>query len=119
MQIAWSNFHSTYSEAEVKRHVPREAGVYLLWVKLKNDKWRCFYTGQSKDLEARLLEHLSDNEENECLKTRVSKYICGFEYAKVGLQRDRDGVEKFLYNHYKPEYNESDPGGESIEVNLP
>jgi excinuclease UvrABC nuclease subunit len=119
MQITWSIFHSSYSESEVKRHVPRDAGVYLLWVKLKNDKWRCFYAGQAKDLEARLLEHLSDNEENECLKTNVSKYICGFEYAKVGLQRDRDGVEKFLYDHYKPECNGSDPGGEPIEVNLP
>jgi hypothetical protein len=70
-------------------------------------------------LEARLLEHLSDNEENQCLKTNASKYICGFEYAKVGLQKDRDGVEKFLYDHYKPECNELDPGGEPIEVNLP
>ncbi len=119
MRIIWSLFHSSYSESEVKRHVPAEAGVYLLWVKLKNGKWKCFYVGKASDLEARLLDHLSDNEENECIKSNVSKYICGFEYAKVSKQSDRDGIEKFLYDHYKSECNKVDPGGSGIEVNLP
>jgi excinuclease UvrABC nuclease subunit len=119
MEISWSNFHGTYTESEVKTYVPTDAGVYLLWVKLKNDKWRCFYAGQANNLETRLLEHLGDSEENECIKTNVSKYICGFEYATVSLQKDRDGIEKFLYDHYGPECNVNDPGGTPISVNLP
>lgn len=119
MQITWSPFHSTYSEAEVRRHVPSDPGVYLLWVELKNEKWLCFYAGQASSLEDRLLDHLSAEEENECIKKNVSQHICGFKYAKVARQNDRDGIEKFLYDHYKPECNKEDPGGTPIEVNLP
>lgn len=119
MKITWSSFHSTYSEYKVKKQATTKAGVYLLWVKLKNGKWRCFYAGQAKDLKARLLDHLSDDEENRCIKENVTKYICGFEYAEVSKQTDRDGIEKYLYNHYSPKCNQTEPGGEPIEVNLP
>ena len=119
MQITWSSFHAKYNEAEVKAYVPRSAGVYLLWVQLKNDKWRCFYAGQADDLERRVLRHLADSEENECIKKHVSAYVCGFEYAEIGRQSDRDGIEKYLYDHYRPECNQNNPGGTAIEVNLP
>jgi hypothetical protein len=119
MNISWSTFYNTYSEENVKAYVPTDAGVYLLWVKLKNGKWRCFYAGQASDLEARLLEHLGSNEENECVKKHVADYVCGLEYASVVRQKDRDGIEKFLYDHYGPECNQMDPGGAPIEVNLP
>lgn len=120
MKITWSSFHSDFSENEVKNYAPNEAGVYLLWVKLADgDKWKCFYAGQAKDLEKRLLEHLSDNEKNDCIKKKASNKVCGFEYAKVATQSDRDGIEKYLYDHYNPECNTQDPGGKPIEVNLP
>lgn len=119
MQVTWSSFHSPYSDAEVKKYVPTEAGVYLLWVKLKNGNWRCFYVGRTRNLEERLLEHLSESEENECLENKASNYVCGFEYAKIAKQADREGVEKFLYDHYGPECNTADPGGTPIQVNLP
>ena len=119
MQITWSTFHEDYSEEEVTRYVPSEAGVYVLWVKLNNGKWQCFYVGQASDLEDRLLDHLYDSEENECIKNNVSRYTCGFEYAEVTKQKDRDGIEKFLYDHYKRECNKKDPGGAPIKVNLP
>lgn len=117
--INWSSFHTPYTEAEVKKYVPTDAGVYLLWVQLKNEKWKCFYTGQAKNLESRLLDHLSDDEPNECIKDNVKKYVCGFEYAKVSTQSERDRIEKFLYDHYSPECNNQDPGGTPLEVNLP
>lgn len=119
MHITWSSFHDEYTEEKVRRYVPTNAGVYLLWVKLKNGKWKCFYVGQASDLEDRLLDHLSTAETNKCIKNNVSQYICGFEYAKVSRQSDRDGIEKFLYDYYKPKCNQVDPGGTPIEVNLP
>lgn len=119
MTIKWSKFHSTYNEEEVKKYVPTEAGIYLLWVKLKNGKWKCFYVGKGSNLEDRLLSHISENEKNKCIKEKVSKYVCGFEYAKVSKQKERDGIEKYLYDKYKPECNQVDPGGTPIEVNLP
>lgn len=118
MQIEWSSFHRL-TEENIRKYVPTSAGVYLLWVRLKNEEWRCYYVGQANNLQQRLLDHMSDDEPNECIRDYVSKYISGFEYAKVGKQGDRDGIEKFLYDHYKPECNKSDPGGTPIEVNLP
>jgi len=40
---------------------------------------------------------------------RLWWHICGVEYAKVDRQDDRDGIEKFLYDHYRPECNEVNP----------
>jgi len=119
MEINWSSFHSFYSEEEIEKYVPNEAGIYLLWVQLQSGKWRCFYVGKTKNLKERLLQHLSYSEENQCLKDKVSKYICGFEYVEVPSQSHRDGIEKYLYNHYSPDCNQVDPGGRQITVNLP
>lgn len=120
IQLTWSGFYSSYSETTVKNNVPEKAGVYLLWVKLKSEKWKCFYAGQADNLKTRLLQHLADSEKNECIKTNVSNYVCGFEFALVGRQADRDGIEKFLYDYYNPECNKiSPPDVEPIEVNLP
>jgi excinuclease UvrABC nuclease subunit len=118
MQIRWSSFHSQYNEAEVKTSVPRSAGVYLLWLKLKNDKWQCFYVGQADDLERRLVEHLVDSEENKCIKTHAKSDVCGFKYAEIAMQSNRDGIEKYLYDHYMPDCNQKDPGGKPMVVNL-
>ncbi len=118
MQIIWSTFQRLIEE-NVNRYVPKDSGVYLLWVKLKNDKWRCYYAGQATDLKSRLFEHLSNNEENTCIKNNVQNYISGYEYAKISLQSDRDSIEKFLYDYYKPSCNEKEPGGVPISVNLP
>lgn len=118
MEVSWSSFQRL-TEENIEKFVPKDSGVYLLWVKLKNDKWRCYYVGQAGDLERRLLDHLSTDEPNACIKTNVHDYISGYEYANVSRQADRDGIEKFLYDYYKPECNEADPGGKPIEVNLP
>lgn len=120
MQVTWSSFHSDLSENQVRKYVPRAAGIYLLWVKLtESNKWKCFYVGQASNLEQRLLDHLSESEENECIKTKVSIKVCGFEYTEVSTQNERDGIEKFLYDKYNPKCNQIDPGGTPIVVNLP
>jgi len=104
----------------VTSNVPEKAGIYLLLVKLKSEKWRCFYVGQSDPLNTRLLQHLSKDEKNECIKTNVQKYICGFVFTLIAKQEDRDSIEKFLYEYYKPECNIiSPPDVDPIEVNLP
>ncbi len=117
-EIKWNSFQKL-NEASAKS-APTSPGIYLLWVELKNGKWRCFYVGQAGNLRKRLLEHLSDEEENECIKNNVSKYSCGFEYAVVQSESDRDGIEKYLYDHFKPECNKiSPPKVTPIQVNIP
>jgi hypothetical protein len=119
MRVSWSGIREEYSENMVKRYAPHHSGIYFLWVRLQDMKWRCFYVGQALDLEDRLLAHLAPAEPNDCLKLNVSRYVCGFEYAVVALPIDRAGIEKFLYDYYQPKCNQVDPGGTPIAVNLP
>ena len=40
-------------------------------------------------------------------------------YARVSKKSDRDGIELFLYNHFKPKFNKYNPPAEQeIGVNL-
>lgn len=119
MQVQWSSFITPYDEQKVKLNAPESAGVYLIWVKLQNGNWRCFYVGKAENLKERLLDHLSTSESNTCVKTNTGKFVCGFEYALVARKDDRSGIEKYLYDHYKPECNQVDPGGDPISINLP
>lgn len=118
MELEWSSFRGL-TEAIVKAIAPASAGVYLLWVQLKNKKWRCYYVGQAENLERRLLDRLSDGEANEGIKDNVANHTSSYECAQVGKQSDRDGIEKYLYDHYTPECNKADPGGTPVEVNGP
>ena len=118
MQIQWSGL-IPLDESHINSLVPPSPGVYVLWVKLQSGNLRCYYVGQAVDLRTRLLEHLSQGEMNQCIKTHVHKHICSFQFALVTRQADRDGIEKYLYDYYKPECNQKDPGGTPIPVNLP
>ena len=117
MQVTWSVFQEL-NQGNVRRNAPETAGVYRLWVKLMSEQWMCFYVGKAEDLQSRLVEHCSVNEENDCIKNNVQNHTSGYEFAKVAKRSDRDGIEKFLYDRYKPECNRQDPGGESIRAKL-
>lgn len=114
----WSSFHAPYNEAEVKKYVPTHAGVYTLWVNYKRGKWECFYVEKADNLESRLLDHLSSNELNPCIKENV-KYKCGFSWIEITTQDERSGAEKYLYDTLNPECNQNDPGGKPLKIALP
>jgi excinuclease UvrABC nuclease subunit len=118
MIVTWSGFYNLNEDA-VSSYVPSSPGVYILWVKLNNGNWRAFYVGKARDLKNRLFCHLSQEEENLCLKNHVHSYICGFEFALVGTEDSRSGIEKFLFDHYKPECNKINPGAIPMPINLP
>lgn len=118
MQVTWSRIQEL-KEGNVRRNIPETAGAYLLWLKLKSGGWRCYYVGKAENLQVRLLEHCGVNEENDCIQNHVQHHTSGYMFAEVAKQSDRDGIEKFLYDHYKPECNKQDPGGIPIPVNLP
>lgn len=118
MKLEWSSFR-LLTEANIKTYVPTGPGVYKLSVKLKNAKWICYYVGQADRLEKRLFDHIAGTEPNECIKEHIVNHNNGYEYARVDKGSDREGIEKFLYDHFKPECNKVDPGGTPIEVNLP
>lgn len=118
INVSWSTLRDFTSD-NVQAFAPTSAGVYLLWVKLQNGNWRCYYVGQASNLEQRLLSHLSFSESNDCIKNHVAHHINAYCCATVANQSDRDGIEKFLYDHFKPECNQQDPGGTPIPVNTP
>ena len=120
-QLKWSEFHGGYSVTVIRYfNVPQMAGIYLLWNKHESGKWRCFYVGQAVNLKQRLLKHLTADEKNEDIKWNLKNNSCGFEYAVVDKQNDRDGIEKYLYDFYNPECNDfSPPDVEAIPVNFP
>ena len=82
--------------------------------------WEVFYVGQAINIKTRLLQHLSGNEENECINEHVEQYECRFVYAMVSKKENRDGIEKYLFEQYNTECNEiSPPDVDPIIVNLP
>ena len=117
LQLEWKGYYSYNAENLDK--VPSDAGVYKISVKLKNERLKPFYVGQANDLKDRLSDHLQDYEPNDCVKKHVRDYICHFKYALVSRQSDRDGAERALYQHYKPECNDPDaiPSGPDLEIN--
>ncbi len=119
MEIKWSSFHNSFDVIEIKSYVPKEPGVYIIWVKMASGKWMPIYSGQARSLERAFIEHGSEMELNPKLKKYIQNYQCGFEYAIIKDQTTRNGVEKYLYNKYKPDCNLKDPGFVPIEVNLP
>jgi excinuclease UvrABC nuclease subunit len=116
MDITWSFFYMLTRE-NVRKYVPPSAGVYLLFAKPGCQTWMCYYAGQADDLGNRLSEHLSDVGPDPCLMQKMT--ASAFRFAEIEAKRDRNGVERFLYDRYKPECNKAVPGAAPIKVNLP
>lgn len=114
----WSACFKPYTESEVKRVASTSAGVYAMWVKYKKKGWVCFYVGKADNIESRLLDHLRDDEKNECIKENV-EYNCAFCWIEITIADERSGAEKYLYDTIKPECNQIDPGGTPTKIPLP
>ena len=80
------------------------------------------YVGESGDLQRRLLEHLSDDEENECIK-RLMKDTTYFRFALLETEKDRLCAESYLYQEFDvdgngPPCNKQEPQVDPCEINL-
>ncbi len=92
-------------------------GVYRL-SKLEAGKAFIFYVGQGR-IRDRLLHHVSEEEENSCIKSTVRSFSCYFKFAIITNAEVRKAAERKLYGMYLPSCNEVEPGGrDDIEVNL-
>lgn len=83
--------------------VPEIAGVYEILVKQNTGGYKRRYIGQADNLRKRFLEHLSEEEPNECIKKYLKNYICGFDYALVFDENDRKDAEQALFIKYQEE----------------
>ena len=100
---SYSNWRP-YTEADVRANAPTTAGVYILRVKLTDDGWQMIYVGQARNLRERLLDHLSPNEPNECLREH-QRYIMEYCWIELSRQSDRDSEESAKIRKYQPECN--------------
>ena len=119
IKLKWSGFKGTYNKVDIFNSVTEKSGVYLIWEFLEGTKWECIYVGEAANVLETMLGHLSDNEKNKCLKEKIQKSKCGFEYAEVESIKDRKGVYKFIYDKYTPECVKTSAKGEPIMSNLP
>ena len=108
-----------FNETNVEKYVSDKGGNYMISVGLKKGGYRPLYLGKTKYLETRLLKHLSDDEENECLKSRVGNYELYFRYCYVDDAEGRTNIEYTLYKKYSPKCNKVSPQGKEILITFP
>ncbi|MEK7558958.1 MAG: hypothetical protein AAB521_01480 [Patescibacteria group bacterium] len=100
--------------------LPKTSGVYRLSRKKEDGKFYVFYVGSAGNIKEKLLNHISEQEEN----TRLKQYLnqggeFRFKYAEVQDQNFREAIEKQLYRHYLPELNAEEPKSTlDIEANI-
>lgn len=91
----------------------------MISVGLTEGGYNPIYVGKAKDLETRLLSHLSQDEPNQCIKGRVGKKALYFRFCYVSLEEDRQNVEYTLYKRYGPKCNQLEPEGQEIPIIFP
>lgn len=94
-------------------------GVYRLSYKSADGSYYVFYIGRSDaSVKERLLQHISESEENLCIKINIKNLECYFKFAPVDDQTERENIERTLYEHFKPRCNNREPEGEFVEINF-
>jgi len=116
LRVTWSS-RITYNEGNVEHNVPLKEGIY----RLSNKAEGVFYVGQSGNLQRRLLEHLSDEEKNICIKGKLEFQVY-FRFALLKDEKERLCAESFMYQNYKKEKececNDKEPSETPCEINL-
>jgi len=120
IKVTWSS-RITHNEENVKYNVPEKAGIYRL-LKAGETGYGVHYVGQSDELQRRLLEHLSNEEKNECIK-RLMKDTAYFRFALLEAEKDRLCAESYLYQELGvdgngPPCNKQKPQVNPCEINL-
>ena len=118
MKLEWYGFFA-YCEENVKKMIIDKGGNYVISIGLQDGNYRPIYVGKTKYLKDRLLKHLSNDEENECIKGRVGNTALYFIYCYVSSQEDRENTEHTLYKKYIPECNKVVPEGKEITITFP
>lgn len=115
MFLNWSRFNTPYRERYIKNKVPAVPGIYVLYVLMENNKWDCFYIGNTENLHETMMLHFGKNKHAQ-IEENLKDYICGFEYAPLEDTEERASALKYLFDKLKPGCME-DPGGKGKRVN--
>ena len=119
LTLEWSKFFNSFEEDKIKENTPESPGIYLFWVKLTKGEWKCFFVGETSNLQKRILSHTKPTEKRICISDRIKDKNCGYEFAIVEENSHREGIMTYLYDYYKPECSPDRQWGYPIFVNLP
>jgi len=97
--LSWSKLIS-FNLTSVNTLDENMEGVYRL-SRQEGDKIFVFYVGKGK-IKERLLKHLSDSEDNDCLKATVKSYNCFFRYSIITRDEVRKATEKKCIKFISP-----------------
>lgn len=109
IKINWSEFIS-WKEEETAT-ILEKPGVYEFYVGQKNGTKRRIYVGKADDLRKVYRDHLSEDEQNECLKNHLKKHVWYYRYAIITIKADREDAELGLYRKHTYECNKIEPPG--------
>lgn len=118
LQLVWHGLYD-YNSNNVENIVSNSSGNYMISVGLKEGGYRPIYVGKARELQTRLLDHLSSDETNKCLKERVGNKALYFRFCHASLEDDRQNIEHTLYKRYTPTCNQYIPEGQEIPITFP
>lgn len=117
MQLTWPKLQSL--NQSVISTQSQKAGVYRLSYKSADGSFYVFYVGNATtSLRDSLLWHISENEENVCIKTTIKNLECYFKISEVSGEEDRLNIVKTMGDHFKPKCNLQNLEGKTIEINF-
>lgn len=110
IKIKWSSFikHTEIDDATI----PDDPGVYEFYSKLKGKETKKRkYVGMAGNLNTVLISHLSEDEDNECLKKLVKDFVWFYRYAIIKNEDNRKDAELGLWKKHTYECNKIEPPG--------
>ncbi|MDP3769718.1 MAG: hypothetical protein Q8R40_02165 [bacterium] len=117
LELTWSNLQSL-DQATISSQ-SQKAGVYRLSYKSADGSFYVFYVGNAPEsLRDSLMKHISEIEDNICIKTTIKNLECYFKISEVSNEEDRLNIVKTIGDHFKPKCNLQKLEGETIEINL-
>ena len=116
LHVRWYGIR--YTTDVISSKVESKGGVYVIAC-LNKERMIFFpyFTGEAANLKEKALLHLSNSEENSCIKEKLAGQ-CYFQYAYIEDEEERKGAARYLYDRYKPPCNTSVPDAKPLEFNL-
>jgi excinuclease UvrABC nuclease subunit len=97
---------------------PAKPGVYRLSYKSADGFYYVFYVGNTDSLKESLSNHISEVEENECIKTTIKNLECYFKATEISDTKDRIDAVRTMIEYYKPKCNPPQTAGSVVELNF-
>ena len=118
LQVDWNGLLD-YTPDNIEKYAENNGGVYRLSYvnNVESSKLIVFLVEGSRRLKDDLLQHFKHTEPTPCVKSRMMKNECFFDFAYLD-ETLIDGVERFLFETYEPECGLHASSQTPIPVNL-